>query len=79
MEIKKEHFEHNGEVDYGVNHGPWNDKHRVSLRKNKNGVYEIYEKHFMSRKEIVVYTNTKLSECVSYCNQTYGYNDTVTE
>lgn len=77
MIIKPSNFSNDGEVDFTANYREGAKQGRASLRRTRDGVYEVYAKWFFPKKEETVLHKGSLQECVVFSNARFGLNDTV--
>lgn len=79
MIVKPEHFDNGGEVDFTANYKEGMRQGRASLRRRRDGIYEVYVKWSFPKKDETVLHKGSLHSCLEWANARFGLNDKVGE
>ncbi len=77
MIVKPSNFDNGGEVDFTAHYKEGTKQGRASLRRRRDGVYEVYAKWFFPKKSEAVLHKGSLQSCVDWSNARFGLTDTV--
>ena len=77
MIIKPSNFDNGGEVDFTAHYKEGMKQGRASLRRRRDGIYEVYAKWYLPKKNETVLHKGSLQSCVDWANARFGLNDTV--
>jgi len=77
MLIKPEQFDNGGEVDFTANYREGVKHGRASLRRRRDGVYEVYVHWAFPVKENEVIHRGSLRDCIDFANARFGLDDRV--